>query len=193
MLTLWQKVADSPEQCLIVGETGGALLSAKGLSINPHISFAGCSPLDYLHVPGGQGVRREVDNLRLPGFVAAQAKTCEAVLFVCTGAFVLHAAGLLSGKAVTTHWASLDRLRALGEVDVREQRFVRDRAVWSSAGVSAGMDLMLAPIASVADPETAGQAQLQAEDYPYVSLLRRGTAAGAGADLHQTPTCIRHP
>src|SRR5216684_3262833 len=153
MLTMWRKVADGPENCLIVSQSREPIICAKGLSINPHVSFADCPVLDYLLVPGGQGTRQEVNNPVLLEFVANQAKNCKAVLSVCTGSFVLHAAGLLSGKKATTHWGSLGRLRALGDVSVVEQRYVQDGSVWSSAGVSAGTDLMLAFIASVAGEE----------------------------------------
>ena len=139
---------------------------AKGLSINPHVSFADCPPLDYLLVPGGQGTRREVSNPVLLDFVAAQARQARAMLSVCTGSFVLHAAGLLSGRRATTHWASLDRMRALGDVTVLEERWVQDGTVWTSSGVSAGIDLMLAFIAATAGDEVAGQVQLAAEYYP---------------------------
>ena len=166
MLTMWSKVADGPERCLIVAQSDGPVTCAKGLSINPHETFVSCPPLDYLLVPGGQGTRREVDNPVLLEFVAKQAKGCKAILSVCTGSFVLHAAGLLSGKKATTHWASLGRLRALGDVDVVEERHVQDGNVWSSAGVSAGTDLMLAFIASVAGDEAAGKVQFAAEYYP---------------------------
>jgi transcriptional regulator GlxA family with amidase domain len=166
MLTMWSKVADGPERCLIVSQSPGPVTCAKGLSINPHETFVSCPPLDYLLVPGGQGTRREVDNPVLLDFVAKQAKGCKAILSVCTGSFVLHAAGLLSGKKATTHWASLGRLRALGDVDVVEERHVQDGNVWSSAGVSAGTDLMLAFIASVAGDEAAGKVQFAAEYYP---------------------------
>jgi transcriptional regulator GlxA family with amidase domain len=99
-------------------------------------------------------------------FVADQAKNCRAVLSVCTGAFILHRAGLLSGLRATTHWASLDRLRALGDVEVIEERFVRDGRIWTSAGVSAGIDMILAFIADQVGEETAGRIQLAAEYYP---------------------------
>jgi len=166
MLTMWRKVADGPENCLIVSQSREPIICAKGLSINPHVSFADCPVLDYLLVPGGQGTRQEVNNPVLLEFVANQAKNCKAVLSVCTGSFVLHAAGLLSGKKATTHWGSLGRLRALGDVSVVEQRYVQDGSVWSSAGVSAGTDLMLAFIASVAGEEAAGKVQFGAEYYP---------------------------
>lgn len=88
------------------------------------------------------------------------------MLSVCTGAFLLHAAGLLGGRRATNYWASLERLRAPGDVEVVEERFVRDGRVWTSAGVSAGTDLLLAFIAAAAGEEAAGKAQFAAEYYP---------------------------
>lgn len=175
MLTMWRMAAEGPAQGLIVAQNPGPVRCAKGLSINPQVSFADCPPLDYLLIPGGQGTRREVNNPVLLEFVAARARNARAMLSVCTGSFVLHAAGLLSGKKATTHWASLDRMRALGDVTVLEERYVRDGAVWTSSGVSAGMDLMLAFIADVAGDEVAGQVQLAAEYYP--ANVRYGSAA----------------
>jgi transcriptional regulator GlxA family with amidase domain len=166
MLTMWQAHAQGPEKCLIIAQSTTPVICAKGLSINPHVSFAECPPLDFLLVPGEQGTRQEVDNPELIAFIAAQARGCQAVLSVCTGSFLLHRAGLLSGKKATTHWGSLDRLRALGDVSVVEERFVRDGNIWSSAGVSAGIDLTLALIASVAGDEAAGKVQFAAEYYP---------------------------
>ena len=185
MLTMWSKVANGPSQCLVVAQSPGPVKCAKGLSVNPHFSFADCPRLDYLLVPGGQGTRKEVGNRALLEFITVQARTCEAVLSVCTGSFVLHAAGLLSGKKATTHWASLERLRALGDVTVVEERYVQDGNVWSSSGVSAGIDLMLAFIASVAGDEAAGKVQFSAEYYP--SATRYG-----GYESHaQAPAYLR--
>ena len=186
MLTMWSQHAGGPETCLVVGQTGAAITCAKGLSINPHVSFADCPPLDYMLVPGGQGTRREVGNPVLLDFVARQAQRCKAVLSVCTGSFVLHAAGLLAGRKATTHWGSLERMRALGDVEVVERRFVRDQNVWTSAGVSAGTDLMLAFIAHVAGAEAAGKVQFGAEYYP--SSVRYG-----GFENHpQAPAYVKH-
>jgi transcriptional regulator GlxA family with amidase domain len=124
---------------------------------------------------------------RMVRFLAAQAPGCKALLSVCTGAFVLHAAGLLSGKTATTHWGSLDRLRALGDVKVVEQRFVQDGNVWTSAGVSAGTDLMLAFIAHTAGEEAAAKVQLQAEYYP------ADTVYGSTASHERAPAYVRRP
>jgi transcriptional regulator GlxA family with amidase domain len=166
MLTLWSRIASGPERCLIAAQSDAPVVCAKGLSINPHTTFAQCPPLDYVLVPGGQGTREEASNPEMLTFVSNQARHCKAVLSVCTGSFVLHAAGLLAGKRATTHWGSLGRLRALGDVDVVEQRYVQDGDVWTSAGVSAGIDLMLAFIASVAGEDAAGKVQFAAEYYP---------------------------
>lgn len=166
MLTMWSKHENGPKNCFIVSENIGPITCAKGLSINPHYEFLDCPSLDYLLIPGGQGTRTEVENLKLINFVSMQASTCKAILSVCTGSFILHAAGLLSGRKATTHWASLDRLRALGDVEVIEERFVQDDDVWTSAGVSAGIDLMLAFIAHTAGAETAGKVQSHSEYYP---------------------------
>jgi transcriptional regulator GlxA family with amidase domain len=73
---------------------GGSITCAKGLSLNPHASFATCPPLDDLLVPGGQGTRTEVGNARLLEFVSSRGGACQAVLSVCTGTFLLHAAGM---------------------------------------------------------------------------------------------------
>lgn len=166
MISLWSKRLEGPGTCLLVAQTREPVICAKGISINPHVDFADCPRLDYLLVPGGQGTRTEVDNPALIHFVAEQAKGCQAVLSVCTGSFVLHRAGLLAGRQATTHWASLDRLRALGDVMVSPERVVHDGNLWTAAGVSAGIDLALAFIASVAGEEVAGKIQLGAEYFP---------------------------
>ena len=85
ILTMWSKIAGGPENCLVVSQSLEPITCAKGLSINPQVSFADCPMLDYLLVPGGQGTRHEVNNGELVEFVANQAKNCRAVLSVCTG------------------------------------------------------------------------------------------------------------
>ena len=166
MVGMWGKFFGGPENRLIVAESGDPVTCAKGLSINPHLSFEQCPQLDLLLVPGGQGTRKEVDNPMLVAFVSEQAKHCKAIFSVCTGTFLHHKTGLLSGKKATTHWNSLDRLRALEDVTVVEDRFVRDGNIWLSVGVSAGTDPILAFIADIASEEVAGKVQLAAEYYP---------------------------
>jgi transcriptional regulator GlxA family with amidase domain len=166
IINVWRKYAGGPERCLTVSQSGGETLCAKGMRILADYSFDDCPPLDYLLVPGGKGTRAEVENRELLEFVRLQAASSREVLSVCTGSFILQAAGLLEGKRATTHWGSLDRLRAFGDVTVEEKRFVRDGHVWTAAGVSAGIDLALALVADQAGAETAGRVQLYTEYYP---------------------------
>jgi transcriptional regulator GlxA family with amidase domain len=166
ILGMWSKFANGPENCLIVAQSNKPVTCAKGLSVNPHVSFEECPELDFLLVPGGEGTRKEVENRALLDFISLQASHCRAVLSVCTGSFLLHRAGLLSGRKATTHWGSLGRLRELGDVTVVEERVVNDGNIWTSSGVSAGIDLMLAFIASYAGEKAAGAVQLAAEYYP---------------------------
>jgi transcriptional regulator GlxA family with amidase domain len=165
MITTWGQVAGGPH-CFTVAETQAEIRCAKGLRITPEFRFETCPRLDYLLVPGGVGTRMEVNNNSLIYFVATQARSCRAVASVCTGAFILHAAGLLKHKRATTHWASLERLRQLRDLTVVEERYVQDGNIWTAAGISAGIDMALALIANQADEAAAAKVQLAAEYYP---------------------------
>ena len=178
MISLWSKHLQGPETCLTVAQSRAPVLCAKGMSINPTIAFSECPQLDYLLVPGGQGTREQVNNEVLIRFVAEQAKGCQAVLSVCTGSFILHRAGLLTGRRAATHWSSLARLAELGGVQVVQERVVHDGAIWTAAGVSAGIDLALAFIESVAGETVAGKVQFGAEYYPSERRY---------SDLHHSP------
>ena len=162
----WSKFYGGPKPCLVVAETNAPIACSNGLSVNPHVTFETCPQLDYLLVPGGQGSRTEVDNPAFIDFIKRQAAGCKAVLSVCTGAFLLERAGLLTNKKATTHWGELPKLRTLRNLEVVEERIVRNGNVWTGAGVSAGTDLALAFIASEAGDDTAGDVQFFAEYYP---------------------------
>jgi transcriptional regulator GlxA family with amidase domain len=110
-------------------------------------TLAGCrGPIDTLIVAGGTGALKAAEDRRLVGWLRAASKRSRRVCSVCTGAFVLGAAGLLDGHRATTHWASCDLLaERYPDVAVEpDQIYVRDGDVWTSAGVTAGMDLALA-------------------------------------------------
>jgi len=164
MATMWRDYAHGPA-CVTVSEHGGPVACAKGLGTVAEHSFENCPPLDYLLVPGGFSAFDEMRNDRLVDWVKARAVECSHVLSVCTGAFILQAAGLLDGRRATTHWKGMDGLRDLG-VTVERQRWVRDGNVWTSAGVSAGMDLALGFIAAIDGEDAAAAVQHNAEYYP---------------------------
>ncbi|MBN1536504.1 MAG: DJ-1/PfpI family protein [Anaerolineales bacterium] len=163
---VWSKHFEGPEQCLLISQSGEVVQCAQGLKVIPDYNFETCPTLDYLLVPGGHGTRREVENIAFLNFIQKQAANCQHVLSVCTGAFILQAAGLLADKNVTAHWGSLKNLRKLPDLTVVEQRVVHDGNIWTAAGISAGIDLALALIAAQAGEETAGKVQMAVEYYP---------------------------
>jgi len=186
MATLWARQPHGPSQCLLIAQAEGPVTCAKGMQLLPHVSVAPAPPLDVLLVPGGEGTRTEVANAELIAFIRQQSASCRAVLSVCTGAFMLHAAGLLSGRRATTHWASLDRLRALGDVEVVEERFTRDGAIWTSAGISSGLDLMLHFIAETAGDDVAAKVQLESEYFPASRIYGDAASSGQGSAYFRT-------
>jgi transcriptional regulator GlxA family with amidase domain len=115
-------------------------------------------PIDTLIIPGGNGAAGALDDDVLLDWLAAAAAGARRVATVCTGAFVAARLGLLQGRRVTTHWARAYQLAAeYPEVTVDpDPIYLRDGRFWSSAGVTAGIDLSLA---LVEDDHGTGVAQ----------------------------------
>jgi transcriptional regulator GlxA family with amidase domain len=139
-------LAGGYEPRLVAGRAG-SVTSSSGLALGVHHTFAALrGPLDTLVVAGGVGAQRALGDRRLLAFVRAAAARARRTASVCTGAFVLAEAGLLDGRRATTHWSACallaERYPKL-RVDP-DPIFVRDGRIWTSAGVTAGMDLALA-------------------------------------------------
>jgi transcriptional regulator GlxA family with amidase domain len=137
---------------------GAPLRASSGLRIVPDMSLADApGRIDTLMVPGGAGSAAASSDEGLLDWLRKAAPGSRRVTSVCTGAFVLAAAGLLDGRRATTHWASAAKLaerHPAVEVDA-EPIYVRDGNVWTSAGVTAGMDLALAMVEEDLDREAA--------------------------------------
>jgi transcriptional regulator GlxA family with amidase domain len=128
---------------------GGMVASSSGLAFST-IDLADCStPLDTLIVTGGGDMDHPTADEALLSHVRRLAVGARRVTSVCSGAFVLAAAGLLEGRRAATHWAECDLLRqTYPAVTVDSDAiYVRDGNVWTSAGVTAGIDLALALVA----------------------------------------------
>ncbi len=123
---------------------GGEIRTSSGLRLRPDIDLLGAGPVDLLLVPGGAGTRE--GDPRLVDWLRGAAHGTRRVAAVCTGAFLLAEAGLLDGRRATTHWRHTHTLarRFPGVAVETEPIFVNDGAVWTSAGVTAGIDLALA-------------------------------------------------
>jgi transcriptional regulator GlxA family with amidase domain len=131
----------------VVTRTGEPVRSTSGLTLATDSAIADCTgPIDTLMVVGGDGTADAARDLELVGWIAAASTRARRTTSVCSGAFLLARAGLLDGKRATTHWSScglLDRINPSTTVE-RDPIFVRDGNVWTSAGITAGMDLALA-------------------------------------------------
>jgi cyclohexyl-isocyanide hydratase len=125
-----------------------------GFAIQPTTTREACPPLDILCVPGGYGVAPAMADPAWIGFVTRQAETARYVTSVCTGAFILGAAGLLQGRRATTHWAYHDLLALFGAHPVPD-RVVRDGVLITGGGVTAGIDFALTLAAEIAGRDTA--------------------------------------
>lgn len=165
IIGIWSQYFDGPE-IFTIAERKGLVKSCKNLFVQADYGFEDCPKVDYLLVPGGIGTRAAVNDSGLISFIVEKAKNCQEVMSVCTGAFLLQAASLLENRQATTHWASVDRLKEFTNISVLSQRFVKDGWVWTSAGISAGIDMALAFIADKVGEEVAGRVQLHAEYYP---------------------------
>jgi transcriptional regulator GlxA family with amidase domain len=138
--------ADPAYATTVVTRTGGTVRTSSGLDLVTDRAADHDHPIDTLVVAGGIGTPAAVADRALVEWVRAAAGRSRRITSVCSGAFVLAAAGLLDGRRATTHWSVCDQMAALHpDVDVERDRiYVRDGPVWTSAGVTAGMDLALA-------------------------------------------------
>lgn len=137
-----------------------------GFAIVPTVTFDEAPQADVLMVPGGQGAFDLLDDERAIDFVERQAEHARYVTSVCTGAFVLGAAGLLLGKRATTHWASHSLLETIG-AEPEHARVVRDGRIITGGGVTSGIDFALTVVAEVYDDSTARAVQLTMEYDPH--------------------------
>jgi transcriptional regulator GlxA family with amidase domain len=134
----------------LIAHEAGLLPTTSGLKIEVSRSFLDLTPtererIDTLLVPGGRGARQAIRDHRLIAFIREMAPKVRRVASICTGALLLAEAGLLDGRRATTHWGAMHLLRRYSRVRVEEDLlYVRDGTIWTSAGVTAGMDLALA-------------------------------------------------
>ena len=128
-----------------IAERAEVVACRGGLLVQPNQTFAEHFPLDILVVPGGYGTRRQQENPVVIDWIARQHASESLTTSVCTGAFLLGAAGLLDGLRATTHWATIGGLRERHPAAnvLAEARVVDEGKIITSAGVSAGIDMAL--------------------------------------------------
>ena len=132
---------------LASSDASGLITSSCGLTLantKPYYSVRG--PIDTLVLPGGDGAEELLCDEPFLKWLGRASRRVRRVCSVCTGAFLLAAAGLLDRRRAVTHWGYCDRLqRRFPRVRVeRDPIFIRDGHIYTSAGVTAGLDLALA-------------------------------------------------
>jgi cyclohexyl-isocyanide hydratase len=153
-------------QVHIAAKTLDPAPSDCGLNLVPTTTFRDCPQLDLLCVPGGGvGVAQAIADRDTVLFICKQAEGAKYVTSVCTGAFLLGAAGLLQGRRATTHWAYTDLLPLVGAT-YGNARVVKDGNVTTAAGVASGIDFALHLVAEIAGADTAQAIQLGIEYDP---------------------------
>lgn len=161
--------AAAPFEVLTLAASLAPVRARGGLLVTPQHTLTEHPPLDLLVVPGGL-VTAELQRPGLDDWLVAQSLQLKALASICTGAFLLEKAGLLNEREATTHWEDLDDLRSASLASgsllqvLVHQRWVEARPwvhhggrcrLFSSAGISAGIDLSLHLVAELVSPELA--------------------------------------
>lgn len=160
-------------EILTIGTTRGPVKSSSGITLLPDRTiFDPCPRFDTVLVPGGLGVFDVLEDSTVLDWLAAQSKTCRRLGAVCNGGFALGAARLLDGKTVSTHWMDASRMMAMFPKAVIEpdRIYVKDGSLYTTAGVTAGIDLSLLLI----EEDFGKRMALDVAKYLIVYLRRAG-------------------
>jgi transcriptional regulator GlxA family with amidase domain len=164
-----------PYAIQVVARGGHGVEASAGVTLAAHPLPPIEADLDTLVIAGGEGVDAAAADAVLVDWVRERARRSRRTASVCTGAFLLAASGLLDGRRAVTHWSLCAELaRRFPAIRVESDPiFVRDGSVWTSAGVTAGIDLALALVEEDLGPTVA----LAVARYLVVFLKRPGGQA----------------
>ena len=128
-----------------VTQDGKAIRSVNGLTVVPDYSFSNHPPIDVLVIPGGVGTKAEMGKQAVLEWIAKTHKDAKITMSVCSGARLLGKLGLLDGRECTTHHEVAEHLGEIAPSAIinLNKRFVGDGRLYTSAGISAGIDLSL--------------------------------------------------
>lgn len=164
----------SPFQVVLIAETKDPVVATGGLRVLPDYTLEDCPPLNILVVPGGWGTRKEINNEKLLDWIRARAGEVQTLSSVCTGSVLLGKAGLLDGRRATTHWRALPWMReVLPQVIVEDSwHVIVDDNIYTSAGISAGIDMALRIVGHYYGDEIA-QATARQMEYAFLETNNR--------------------
>ncbi len=136
--------AGEPFSVFTISETGQNIHARGGLEVKPNYRFNNHPNINLLIIPGGV-VTEEINKEDVIEWIINKSANPEIVASVCTGAFLLAKAGLLSGKSATTHWEDITDFKSMfPDLNVIEnKRWIDEGQIVTSAGISAGIDMSL--------------------------------------------------
>lgn len=169
VLSYVNKLAPASTQVLLVAEETTELRAFNGLRILPDVTLTACPDLDILVVPGGKGRLAAMKNANLRQFIQAQANQARFITSVCTGAFLLAEAGLLTGRQATTYHECLDELSRYG-VEVLTAKVVDAGRIITAGGVSSGLELGFYLLQKMFGPDMAREVARKIEYSPEIPL-----------------------
>lgn len=178
--------APPPYAIELVAEAAGPLKTTAGLDLVAHRAFGAVTARDLARVhtfmvAGGEGTLAALRNQSLIAFVKRAAAKAKRVASVCSGSAILAEAGLLDGKRATSHWNAVEGIaRAYPQVRMEKDAiFVRDGHIWTSAGITAGMDLAVALV----EEDLGHDAALQIARRHVLYMMRPGGQSQFSAAL----------
>lgn len=178
---------DGPEPYVVtvVASEAGPVRTTSGLSLTANRAFSDAAndvdEIDTLIVSGGHGTAAAVEDPELLDYIRSAAQRSRRVVSICTGAMILAEAGLLDGRRASTHWwwcPILEKRYPKVRVE-RDAIYVRDGNVWTSAGVTSGMDLALALV----EMDWGHDIALQVARYNVMYMIRPGGQSQFSAHL----------
>lgn len=172
------------ETCLVAHDTG-VFRTTSGICLQADQDFASArrsrKPIDTLIVAGGHGTLEAIEDKALLDYVGWASKRANRIVSICTGALILAELGLLDGRRATTHWwwcPVLSQRYPKVTVDA-DALYVKDEHIWTSAGVTAGMDLSLALV----EADWGHDIALQVARYNVMYMMRPGGQSQFSAQL----------
>ena len=164
----------SPFKVYLISEINKQITAIGGLRLTPDMTITECQELDLLIIPGGWCTRKESKNKVLVNWIGNQFTNDRLIASVCTGSSLLGKAGLLDGRDATTHWQAFDFLQKSAPKAriLKNVRFTLIEPIFTSAGVSAGIDLALRIVSHFFGTEI-GQTTARHMEYPYPNSDQR--------------------
>lgn len=179
-------------ELIVIGLRRGDATTVSGLLMKPHVALADCPPLDTLVIPGGEGLRESAGTTALATrWIKQRAPTTRRIASVCTGIYGLAPTGLIDGRRVTTHWRYAGKLaQRFPALRIETDAIhIKDGKFYTSAGITAGIDLALALI----EEDLGHAAALQVARELVVYMKRDGGQGQYSEPLQQqtvTTDCI---